>query len=467
MTLRQLVQWGCQKTLRGPVTGCLRFGGANGSRGVSSYLRKATIARAYPDGTLERTVDARDPHLQAAVQQLVMEHGEYSPLELLLATNRLGYEDYRAWRGGRLQSLDAVLADGPDEARTWLEGAESWAEAFGLDREPALHHGWEENVGAVLAASADPRLDALLSVRFRRSGEHGQLDLFIDSAQTAAVNALVDALAARDAGRARRALEQLVAIDRDHGQRFHATALIAALEMPVPEGPDQGLERLDRMEQEWTPAASALLGTRRRDFLAPLWRDIGRVLERAPFDPHRPDCHASRAYREGLDWESLRRSVLAVPGHEREPVLLARLAEAEWRLRNRAGAIERWFALCRLAPEEFERLVESPDFPDWTLRTAWRLALEQDFEPELTPEWFPAWMLIEEPGLAGVLQLRHADDDPSRAFDAVIALLAHPDPDDRGIELRRALQAIHPGLLERYLAKRVPAESRSSSPKPG
>ena len=213
------------------------------------------------------------------------------------------------------------------------------------------------------------------------------------------------------------------------------------------------------MEREWTPAASALLGTRRRDFLAPLWRGIGRVLERAPFDLHRPERHASRAYREGLDWESLRRSVLAVPGHEGEPVLLARLAEAEWRLRNRAGAIERWFALCRLAPEEFERLIESPELPDWTLRTAWRLALEQDFEPELTAEWFPAWMLIEEPGLAGVLQLlRYADDDPSRAFDAVIALLAHPDPDEWGIELHRALQAIHPGLLERYLAKRVSAD---------
>ena len=95
-------------------------------------------------------MDAPDPQLQAAVQQLVMEHGEYSPLELLLAANRLGYEDYRAWREGRLGSLDAVLAGGPHEVRAWLEGAQSWAEALGLDREPAVHHGWEENAGAVL-----------------------------------------------------------------------------------------------------------------------------------------------------------------------------------------------------------------------------------------------------------------------------------------------------------------------------
>ena len=406
-------------------------------------------------------MDTSVSQLQAAVQQLVMEHGEYSPLELLLATNRLRYEDYRAWREGCLASLDAVLAGGPHEVRTWLEAAQSWAEALGLDREPVVHHGWEENAGSALATAADPALNALLCSRFRRVREHDQLDLFIDSAQTAAVNALLDALAARDPGKAQRALERLVRIDRDHGQRIHAIALIAALEAPAPDGPKPGLERLERMEREWLPAASALLGARRRDFLAPLWRDIGRALDPAPFDPHRPERHASRAYREGLDWERLRRSVLAVPGYGREPVLLTRLAEAEWRLRNRARAVESWFALCRLAPEAFERLIEAPDFPDWALRTGWREALEQDAEPEMTPAWFPAWMLLEEPGLAGVLESRHSDDDPSRAFDLVIALLAHPDPDERGIELRRVLQSIHPGLLARYLAKRGRPEVRT------
>ena len=432
-----------------------RFDGGAGSRGVSSYLGEDTVECIHRVESAGRIMDAPDLQVQAVVQQLVMEHGEYSPLELLLAANRLRYEDYRAWREGCLASLDPVLAGGPGEVRALLEGAQKWAEALDLDREPVVRHGWEGNAGAVLAASADPQLDALLNARFRRSPEHEQLDLFIDSAQTAAVNALLDALAARHAGGAQRALARLVGIDRDHGQRFHAAALIEALEEPAPEGSDQGLERLDRMEREWLPGASALLGTRRRDFLAPLWRAIGRALEPLPFDPHRPERHASRAYREGLDWECLRSSVLAVPGYEREPVLLGRLAEAEWRLRNRARAVESWFALCRLAPGAFERLIEAPDFPDWAVRTAWRLALEQDLEPEMTPAWFPVWMLLEEPGLAGVLEPCNGDDGPSRAFDAVLALLAHPDPDERGIELRRALQAIHPGLLARYLAKRV------------
>ena len=80
-------------------------------------------------------MDASAAEVHAAVQQLLMEHGEYSSIELLLATNRLGYEDYRAWREGSLGSLDSVLADGPRETRTWLEAARSWAGALGLDGE--------------------------------------------------------------------------------------------------------------------------------------------------------------------------------------------------------------------------------------------------------------------------------------------------------------------------------------------
>ena len=81
----------------------------------------------------------------------------------------------------------------------------------------------------------------------------------------------------------------------------------------------------------------------------------------------------------------------------------------------------------------------------------------------MTPAWFPAWMLLEEPGLAAVLAQRHTDDDPSRAFDVVMALPAHPNLDKRGIEVRRSLQAIHPGLLERFPATRARATATQPS----
>ena len=155
-------------------------------------------------------MNALNAEVHAGVQQLVMEHGEYSPLELLLADEPARLRGaIGTWREGRLASLDSILVDGPRETRTWLEAARSWAETLGLDGERVLYHGWEENVGAVLTASADPQLDALLCTRFRHIRGHDQLDLFIDSAQTAAVNALLDALASRDAGTADRALDGL------------------------------------------------------------------------------------------------------------------------------------------------------------------------------------------------------------------------------------------------------------------
>ena len=144
------------------------------------------------------------------------------------------------------------------------------------------------------------------------------------------------------------------------------------------------------MEREWIPAASALLGARRRDFLAPLWRDIGQALDPAPFDRGHPERDASRAYREGLNWEHMRRSVLAVAGYDAEPVLLVRLAEAHWSQRDRVKAIESWFTLCRVAPEAFEQLIEASDFPDWSMHSAWRVAQEQAVEHDLTPAWFRA-----------------------------------------------------------------------------
>ncbi len=392
------------------------------------------------------------PEVQDAVQRLLTKYSEYMPLELLLETNRLDYGDYQDWREGRLENLDAVLADGEQDICTWLDGANSWAVELGLAREPVVHHGWKDNAGTVLTASAHPKLNALLSARFRRSREHRQLDLFIDSAPTVATGELIDSLTAGDANRARGSLERLMRIAPDHRNRHHALTLIDALESTTPVGTSQGVRHLERMEREWVPAALELLGARRRDFLVPLWRDIGKALEPAEFDPDRPDRHASRAYREGLDWEGLKRSVLAVGDHAKEPVLLARLAEACWRLRDRAGAIASWFTLCHTAPDEFEQLIECSGFPDRVLKDMWRLVRDQDLEPEITPAWFPAWMLLKEPKLASILEPRRTNDIPSRAYDAVMALLAHPQPDERGMELRRAVQSVHPGLLAYFLA---------------
>ena len=388
---------------------------------------------------------------QGRVQQLVMEHGEYVPLELLLAMNLLDYEQYRAWREGRIETLDDILSAGTNGTEKLLRDAGRWAGELGLEPEVVEYYGRSENAESVLTTSSNPPLDELLCTRFRRTGEDVQTDLFLDTASTRAITGLVGSLAAGDAEGAGKALRNLVRVDPGHRQRENGETLIAALELPAPIGTDEGYSRLERMEREWLPAASDLLGRRARDFLAPLWRGIGGALDDGEFDPGHPGRHASRAYLEGLDWENVKRSVFTVTKYKREPELLVRLAEACWRLCERAGTIEAWFMLCHAAPVRFAELVESPGFPDWSLREAWRISLEWNPEPEAASYWLPAWMLLEDPGLAGVLEPRPGDNLLARAFEAVRALLGHPQPDGRGMELRGALKAIHPGMLEHFL----------------
>ena len=48
--------------------------------------------------------------IEHEVDQLLLEHGEYLPLELLLATGRLMLPDYQAWRAGEVAYLDQAEA---------------------------------------------------------------------------------------------------------------------------------------------------------------------------------------------------------------------------------------------------------------------------------------------------------------------------------------------------------------------
>ncbi len=121
-----------------------------------------------------------------------------------------------------------------------------------------------------------------------------QLDLFQDSPGTIALNVLREAILARNAPGAGIALERLLNLAPGHERASDAGTLIAVLEAPAPEGPDEGIEWLHALEREWRPAAMRLLGTGDgRDFLAPVWRCIGAALGPRPFDPVHPQRHAS------------------------------------------------------------------------------------------------------------------------------------------------------------------------------
>lgn len=281
-----------------------------------------------------------------------------------------------------------------------------------------------------------------------------QLDLFHDAPSTVAANKLAQALSARDIGGSRAATQRLAALAPDHAWLREAWTLVAVLQAPDPKDPEEGFEWIRSLERDWRPAAEAVLGPDRSgDFLAPVWRRIARAIESAPFDPASPERHASWACRQARDWDGLRRSVLSVEAYETAPVLLERLAEAEWRLGERAGAMDHWFTLCWQAPAHFERIVEAPAFPAEALARAWRRALDEDMEEDWSPEWFPAWLLIAEPALARQSASSGGADAAQRAFVVVRSLLDTPATGARQLTLRAELKALHPGLLAAFLRK--------------
>ena len=388
--------------------------------------------------------------VEATVGQLLQAHGFYAPLELLLMTNRLGYDDYRAWRRGDRETLDQLLPDGVSVTSSFLEEAHTWARGLHLEAASVPMVGTDGCAGVDLKASDDKRLDQLLHTEYRRDVDREQPDMFLDGAQTEAQTDLVDALAARDAATAQARLRRLADLDAAHWAITHARVLIEALQAPGLRHRHEALNRLDVLEHRWLPAASALLRAGARDFLSPLWRDIGRALEGVPFDPDLPNHHPSWAYLNGLDWQNLRRSVHDVASWESEPTLQVRLAQAEWRMRDRRAAMAIWFGLCWQAPADFAECIESQGFPDATLQQAWNLAQDQNLDPPITPPWFPAWMLIAQPGIARSTRARGGTSGPERAFDHLLAL-RHGHSDREDLDRRRALKNLHPDLLGLYL----------------
>ena len=386
----------------------------------------------------------------AVVQQLLATHRVYAPLDWLLEANHLGYDDYRDWRRGRKATLDAALAPGLDKTRDLVAQANGCARKLRATAEKVVLYGIEENAGAALRASSDQHLDELLRTEFRLAADRRQGDIFVDAPANAAFNDLCDSLASRDAVAASKRLQALASADVHHWAIADAAKLIEALSLPPPRGDAEGLERLEMMEGRWLLAASAVLHAGARDFLTPLWRDIGQALEGTPFDPAHPRRHAAWAYLQGLDWRNAKRLLLGITTHREEPFLLGWRAEAEWRLRNRKAALECWFELCWRAPDHFREVIATPRFPDASLLAGWNQAQQAGIEPPLTPEWFPAWMVVAEHQHCRSLEPQAGDDGPRQAFQLMRRVVSG-GTDRQDIENRRALQALHPGLLQHYL----------------
>jgi len=396
-------------------------------------------------------------HIHATVDRVLLEQGDYNPLELLIETGRITYKDYEAWRCGEIDVLEDVLLGNQERILDLLKAAADWAQKLALKPVTKTYQGWGKHADQRLRLSHHPQIVKLLSVHYqRRQGASPQLDIFLDSSDLAILNQLRTALTAREYQQAEKQLHLFIARFPNHPLRDPAERLFDALNyidrIPPPE---QAERELQTLSTHLLPAAQAVLASRARDFMIPFWRNLATSFDNKPFNANNSRAHASWIYAQCLDWQAVRACVLVISDFRQEPELLIRLAEAEYRLGNSQAAIQQWCSLCWQFPTQAAALFNNDSFPDPHLKFVWDAFRDLDLEPMLAIDWFPAWFMLNEPKY---LQAICADGENNEStaltgFRALQKLLCRTSemPEDQIILLRKTLQSSHPGFLSLYL----------------
>ncbi|MBL3600032.1 MAG: hypothetical protein JMN25_09195 [gamma proteobacterium endosymbiont of Lamellibrachia anaximandri] len=392
--------------------------------------------------------------IRQAVDQLLMEQGEYSPLELLLVEGRLDYSDYEAWRTGNIPRLEQVLFGDPEKLDGLLAEAQEYATALALQPETLRYHAWGDTGGSPLSFSDNNIREQRFHTVFRKAEDQPQFDLFMDATATNLANGIVLALIDRNNGEAHRLLNQLYEVDPGHPRLGALERMVEAgdrLAEPVADN----AQELHYLKDELLPLAERELGRESRNLLVPHWRRLTDALQDQAFDPTQPELHASYTASQAFDWEAVRRTAQKDPGWPQQALLLRRHAHACGRLHNLLESLQSWIRLCWSFPHEAGTIATEADAD---LQQMWRLFLALD--PELTAEDFPAWLLLIRPGLVRQLPSPEGDERCPPSYARVYHMLregqqSQNTPNATEIQRRGELKQLNPELFIHYMRART------------
>lgn len=332
-------------------------------------------------------------HTEQQIDQLLLEQGEYHPLEFLLQEGRLSYDDYEAWRNGEIRDLSEMLFGNPEQIAKTLEQAAAYLQRRSWESESLVYKQRGMPDARPLRFSQDSRLNDCFHRAYRKPQDQSQLDLFTDTSTTYLVNGITQALKTLNAADARQSLQRLFEAAPDHVHLGELERLVEALEHLDAPVPDTHVQ-IENLLSETTPLAERHLKKACGHLLTPLWRRLSVALRDHAFDPSRPDHHASYTAAQARDWPGVRQAVEREADWPRQATLLERHASACTQLADQAAALQSWCLLCWQFPDLSDRLESCGDH---TLSNAWLAFL--DLEPELPTEDFPAWLLLRAPGL--------------------------------------------------------------------
>jgi len=394
-----------------------------------------------------------DKNLQHSIDHLLLEQGEFNPLEFLLAEGRITYADYEAWRNGEISRLEDALFGDPDQIRIQLDEAGAYARALSLQAERLSYTVWgSDAAGQTLYFSQNSAFNDLLHTCYRKAPDQPQMDLFIDAPGTSLANGIVLALIERNPSKAQQLLDRLYDTEPGHARLGGLAHLLdgeARLSTPI----NDVLSELDYLRNELAPLAEALLGHNSRTLIIPHWRRLSAALQAQNFDPDQPDLHRSYAMAQALDWVSVQTSIERENAWQQQPLLLQRYGQACTMLRQTAPSLLAWFELCWYFPDNTDAITTCSDLE---LQHAWLQFI--DLEPELNQQDFPAWLLLQKPGLTKILP--SPNDEANTPADYAIVyklqqriLLSGVTLEATDISLRAELKHLNRALFAHFAIK--------------
>jgi len=383
------------------------------------------------------------------VDQVLMEHGEYVPLEFLLRAGCIPAAAYEAWRDGDLDYLDTSLAGSPNFVEQRLLEAQRYMEQRGWQAHTVRHLAKQTVPPRALSFSQNAVLDQFFHRHYRKPPDEVQLDLFTDSPVANLVNGVFWALARCDSQEARRLctrLKETVPTHRQMGVFIQLTDALEQLAAPVV---DIAVE-LVQLQTSLLPLVQSTLGKEGRKLSVACWQRLSNALDGRPFDKASPEVHLSYTSAQTGDWTVVRRSVEREHGWRGEPVLLVRHATACEQLQSRHDALQSWFVVCWHF-SDYAYCINTA--VNETLREKWREF--QELDPELAVEAFPAWLVSVTPGFFQTLPAVNEETEaPRSSYEIMLALQRIPgqNSQDQKIRLRAQLRNQDPILLQHYLA---------------
>jgi hypothetical protein len=233
--------------------------------------------------------------------------------------------------------------------------------------------------------------------------DSGQLDLFEHSRSVVLANDVIDALLARDAALATERFNSLCIEEPGHRAREALQTLCRALgEWPRPSAnPAAIAEAVRWLDAHAHPAALSALGDKAADFMRPFWRELASAAGPHAYDPAFPQTYRASLYLRCGDALAAATAAQAIPNFDGNYDALHWIAVARYRAEGFDACRTPLLRLALLAPKRLPALLAEIDEP--LLNRHWRAFQSDchwlDSEDDTAGSWYPAWHLVEHPGM--------------------------------------------------------------------